>query len=329
MMDKSLNNLAVSKQSIQMTVVGGYLGAGKTTLINHMLTHQDMSNCVFLINDFGSFNIDANLISARGANTIELENGCICCSIVDGLISTLLKLVRRKPRPHRIIIEASGVSDPAKVADIARISQSLMLDKVVVVVDAKRIRQTVNDALIGDMLLKQLAAADLLLLNKTETLSNNEQNSLCDWLRQSAPTAALFPTCYARLPMTILFNDNHSTLLGSPLQESQLSQEPVPESETEFKAWSYESSQPFNRAEFGKLLDSLPNTIQRMKGFVIFEGSSETPYLLQMTSNCWTLSKELASLQEPAKNQLNVIGNKNFSSVELAKKLSYAQSYSQ
>lgn len=318
-----------TQQPIQVTVVGGYLGAGKTTLINHMLSQQDMSGCVFLINDFGSFNIDANLIAARGGDTIELKNGCICCSIAGGLVTTLLKLVRRTPRPNRIVIEASGVSDPAKIADIARMSPSLSLNKVIIVADAKRVRQTVEDPLIGDMLLKQLAAADLLLLNKVDNLNQVERQLLCDWLHELSPKASLHQTRYAQLPAAILFDDNNTPLFTSftaptpPIE--QPSDQPMAH-KVGFKAWSYESSKPFKRVEFGQLLDSLPNTIQRMKGFVSFDEASESTYLLQMTPGSWTLTEETPVVPLSAKTQLNVIGNEDFSIAELATRFNGVQS---
>ena len=106
-----------------LTVVGGFLGAGKTTLLNHLL-RQTKQRLAVLVNDFGAINIDAELVASHNGNTISLANGCICCSIGDNLVEALVDLTRQRSLPDHIIIEASGVADPARIAELARLDFS-------------------------------------------------------------------------------------------------------------------------------------------------------------------------------------------------------------
>ena len=101
---------------LPVTVVGGYLGAGKTTLLNRLLADTQGRRLAVLVNDFGAVNIDAGLIANRDGETISLVNGCVCCSIGDNLGMTLYDLAERPDGPEHIVIEASGVADPARIA---------------------------------------------------------------------------------------------------------------------------------------------------------------------------------------------------------------------
>ena len=171
---------------ITFTVIGGHLGAGKTTLLNHILSRCNAARLAVLVNDFGQLNIDAALIADRGARTLRLENGCICCNIGNSLISTLLALLREEPRPEHILVEASGVADPARIADIARLSPSLDLNRVIVVVDGERVREQYIDPYVGDMVAKQIAAADVIVMNKIDLVGLPSRADLKGWLEARA-----------------------------------------------------------------------------------------------------------------------------------------------
>ncbi len=104
---------------IPFTVIGGYLGAGKTTLLNHILRNSTTHRFAVLVNDFGSINIDAQLIESRTHDTVSLANGCVCCTLTEGLISAIRTILARRPLPDHIIVESSGVSDPRKSRNTA------------------------------------------------------------------------------------------------------------------------------------------------------------------------------------------------------------------
>ena len=295
-------NNATPLQKIKVTIVGGYLGSGKTTLINHLISQQDMSDCVFLINDFGVFNIDADLIASQGVNTIELKNGCVCCSMANGLTVELLKIIRNSPRPKRIIIEASGVADPAKIRDLVVISKSLQLDQVIVLADADRVRNTITDRLVGDTVKQQLRSADTVVLNKIDSVKKKDLPELEQWLQQRAPQAEIIRTQYARLPTRSIFK-NHSSR-GKGITTAGRAQ-----SEPDFQAWSFQSNSQFDRTQLEQTLNTLPQTVQRVKGFVTLAEGPEQAYLLQWVPGAWSLSKRDKIVVQNHRIQLNLIGN--------------------
>ena len=295
-------NKTTPQQTIKVTIVGGYLGSGKTTLINHMIGQHDLSDCLFLINDFGAFNIDADLIASQGVNTIELKNGCVCCSMANGLTVELLKIIRGSKKPERIVIEASGVANPAKIRDLVELSKSLKLEQVIVLVDANRIQATLADKLVGDTVQQQLSSADTLVLNKIDCMDENSLDEIRVNLEQQAPMAKLVCTEYARLPARFIFKDCCRQYLNKPKSDE-------PPSELSFQSWSFQSNGLFNRTELEQLLESLPSSIQRVKGFVVFADEPEQAYLLQWVPGEWSHSTPVKGEGQSHKIELNLIGN--------------------
>jgi G3E family GTPase len=157
--------------TLPLTVIGGFLGAGKTTLLKHLLENANGRRLAVLINDFGALNIDASLIKATGADSIELSNGCVCCSLGDDLVEQLVLLEKSAERFDHVVIEASGVGDPWKIAQIGMVAGAYRLDSVIVVVDIATIAEHLTDDLVSDVVLRQVARADLIAANKADTTS--------------------------------------------------------------------------------------------------------------------------------------------------------------
>ena len=140
-----------SAPPIPVVIIGGYLGAGKTTLINHCL-QSGLRNAAIIVNDFGDINIDAALISQFSSDTLELTNGCICCTIGETLADTLFTILDRPVQPELIVIETSGVSDPATVAAYTHIA-GLTNAGILVLVDALNAISISQQALLKKTLL--------------------------------------------------------------------------------------------------------------------------------------------------------------------------------
>ncbi len=191
----------ISLARLPVVIMGGYLGAGKTTLVNHLLRHAQGLRVAVLVNDFGSVNIDAELLTAQAqgsqAGVISLAGGCLCCSFGDDLVGTLQSLQQRQPAMDVVLIELSGVALPAPVARTVGLARGVELVGSLVVADALEIRQQAADSYVGDTVCQQLQQADGLLLNKAgllqQTLNARDgAQALLDteaWLATLAPQA--------------------------------------------------------------------------------------------------------------------------------------------
>src|ERR1700761_6814719 len=134
---------------VPILLVAGFLGAGKTTVVNHLLAHAEGRRIAAVVNDFGAINIDAELIAGASGGVVSLANGCICCSLEGDLLRTIAAILRHSPRPEAIVIETSGVPDPS---DIVRnlmdpvIWREAPLETVLCVVDATTPAVALDDA---------------------------------------------------------------------------------------------------------------------------------------------------------------------------------------
>jgi G3E family GTPase len=189
---------------LPVTVIGGFLGAGKTTLLNHLLKQADGSRLAVLVNDFGALNIDAELVASRGADSIALSNGCVCCSIGDDLSAALIRVLDSEPPFDALLIEASGVSDPWRIAQVGMADPGLSLGGVVVLVDSSAILKQVADPLLRDSVQRQVQAADWLLLNKSDLVDAPQLTAVHAWLDEQTSGTPRFETREARLPATLV-----------------------------------------------------------------------------------------------------------------------------
>lgn len=153
---------------VPLTLLGGYLGAGKTTVLNELLARTERPIAV-LVNDVGQVNIDARLVARRSGDTIELTDGCVCCSLSDGFGAAFDQLRARTTPPEHVVVELSGVADPSRVTPWGR-SAGFRLDGVVVLLDVDQFAGLDTDPMAGPVLQRQLAAADLIVLTKLDLI---------------------------------------------------------------------------------------------------------------------------------------------------------------
>lgn len=175
--------------STRLGIIGGYLGSGKSTLVNRLLAGALPGRTAVVVNDFGSVNIDADLIAAADEDTIELTNGCICCQLGDDVARTMTALAARTDLDN-VLCEVSGVGDPGELATW-RSYPGFAPGPVLVCADATDVVRLLRDMYVGDTVLRQLAAAEVVLLTKTDLALSAEIAAALDACTAAAPEARL------------------------------------------------------------------------------------------------------------------------------------------
>ncbi|WP_417329856.1 GTP-binding protein [Halomonas cupida] len=181
--------MVATERHLPVTVIAGFLGAGKTSYLNQCIAGGQVDDALIIVNDVGTVNVDVESIAWRDDRVLALTNGCMCCTLGGSLVEQLSQALRLKSRPAQVIIEASGVADPERIADIARLAPGMELAEVVVLVDASQARHLAGDVQVGQLWQAQLAAAHRVLINRLPP--GQAQQAVLQWLSDQAPDAAM------------------------------------------------------------------------------------------------------------------------------------------
>ena len=288
---------------IPFTVVGGYLGSGKTTLINGLLAAGSGRRIAVLVNDFGALNIDAQLIERSDGETLELANGCICCSLAGGFAAALGSVLGRPVPPERIVVEASGIADPWRIAQIG-LTPGFILDGIVVMADAETVRSRAGERYVGDVVRGQLSAADLVVLNRTDLVDAEERDRTVAWLRELVPDARLLETTFGAVPPEVLLGADRPQTVDRP--EAPSGHDHLHESA--FASTVLSADEPLDRAALGAFLAGMPPEIYRAKGLVDLADDAERRTVLQLVGRRWSLTPGAPWRDDSPASHVVVIG---------------------
>ncbi|KIG18793.1 putative metal chaperone, involved in Zn homeostasis, GTPase of COG0523 family protein [Enhygromyxa salina] len=256
---------------VPVTVIGGFLGAGKTTLLNHLIAHAKGRRFGVVVNDFGSINIDAELILDVEDDVVRLTNGCVCCSMRGDLRNAVLRLLELDERPDQILIETSGVSEPDAIIDLfGELDRSgvLRFDGLIALVDVDQPALGSSDRAVAALARAQVRSADLVVLNKVDLVERSAIESIEAQIKDLAPQARCVEAVNAALPLELV--------IGSDLRGATAGEHPHDHASAHdhashtpgFSTLSFTTSERLSFKTLGPLLRSLPAGVLRAKGFL-------------------------------------------------------------
>jgi G3E family GTPase len=307
---------------VPLTIITGFLGAGKTTLLNHILRGDHGLRVAVLVNDFGAVNIDAQLVVGVQGETVDLSNGCICCTIRDDLLKETVKLLRRPQPPEYIIIETSGVSDPVAVANtfmIPELKPIIRLDSILTLVDSEAFFALEGEAYY--LALDQIAVADMVLLNKADLATPAQLQDLGERIREIVPTARILETTNARVPLELLLDVGEYTTERVWAREQRdvhvhdaehhEPHDPAHEHDHSlvFDTWHWTSDQPLSLRALRGVYEILPPTIYRAKGVVYLAEMPDEMGIFQMVGKRASITLAGAWGDTPRRSTIVMIGS--------------------
>jgi G3E family GTPase len=256
---------AVRGARLPVTVIGGYLGTGKTTLVNRLLRAADGQRLAVLVNDYGTTPIDRDLIVASDGDTLEISGGCICCSYGSDLMETLMTLPQQRPDIQRVVLETSGVAMPGMVASAVTLLPDYRIDGIVVMVDTETVRRQADDAYLGDTITRQIAAADLLIANRCDLVDETARQDTLAWLATHGPTARILPATRADIAPDLLLGLRDG---ASPRLSATLATPGAPDAASLYDSLALDVPDDIDATELGRRLIAPDAGILRAKGIL-------------------------------------------------------------
>ncbi|MBW4680698.1 MAG: GTP-binding protein [Microcoleus vaginatus WJT46-NPBG5] len=322
--------LEMPKRGMPVTIITGFLGSGKTTVLNHILHNAQNLKVAVLVNEFGDINIDSQLLVSVDQDMVELTNGCICCTINDGLLDAVYKVLERGDRIDYLVIETTGIADPLPIAltflgpelrDLTR------LDSILTVVDAETFTPSHFES---SAAFNQIAYGDIILLNKTDLATEEKIAQLEDYIHTVKAGSRILRAQKGQVPLPLILDVALTQPASYPSTEESSHHHDHDHHDHHdhehhhhshhlendgFVSVSFQSDRPFLVNKFEKFLqEQLPENVFRAKGLIWFEESSNRQ-IFQLSGKRFDIQAD--NWPEKPSNQLVFIGrNLNASQIQ-------------
>ncbi|WP_319579720.1 GTP-binding protein [uncultured Methanospirillum sp.] len=292
---------------VPVYLITGFLGSGKTTCINQILSSTMGVRFGVIVNDFGSICIDQSLIEGTRDQVIALENGCICCSLRNNLSEAITTLIKSDSEPEILVIEASGVADPFGIISLLEheeIKKIVRIAGVICLVDAENVSSV--SWIMSHLVRKQIRSADLILLNKTDRISESKKATIRkEWIPPGIP---LLETAYAAIPVSLILGIKHAGPSEHPSTGEPAGHHHHDSSEHGFSTVSWTNTSPIRLSCLHAFMKNLPPTVIRAKGLAYINELPLQQVIVQVVGRRVSLTKGKPWTTGDKATQLTFIG---------------------
>ena len=312
----------IPKRGMPVTIITGFLGSGKTTLLNQILKNKDNLKVAVLVNEFGDINIDSQLLISTDDDMMELSNGCICCTVNDGLVDAVYRVLERDERVDYMVIETTGVADPLPIILTflgTELRDFTNVDSIITLVDAEAFNR---EHFQSEAALKQITYGDIVLLNKTDLVNEEKLSELEDFIHDNKVGAKIIRTSYGQVALPLILDvdltpkNEYSSLIEEDSHEHHHHHDHHDHDHHHhsnhlendgFVSISFQSDRPFDVHKFEVFLnETMPENVFRAKG-VLWFSDSELRHIFQLSGPRYQIDADVWTA-EKRQNQLVFIG---------------------